>query len=188
MSELVVGSALTLEAVFSSQDEVTSDAWLTRSEATAAIARLTDGQKTALMKIARLYARTTPYDHQDLIHEAFARILAGRRKWPTYADTVLFLSGVIRSIAWEWRRVPALQAVDDSDVAAPERSANAAIDAARVVALFGDDPVAKKIVLAMMDGARGEELRAISGLDQLDYESKRKKIRRRIEKFFDVRR
>jgi hypothetical protein len=67
-----------------------------------------------------------------------------------------------------------------------ERNANAAIDAAKIVALFDDDPFARNMVAAMMDGARGEELQAISRLGKVAYESKRTKIRRRIEKFFDA--
>jgi RNA polymerase sigma-70 factor (ECF subfamily) len=175
-------------AALSPPDAAISDASmsLSRSEATAAIARLADGEKTALMKIARLYARATPYDHQDLIHEALARVIEGRRKWPRDADAVRFLGGVIRSIAWEWKSEAPPHAVHSTDVLAPQRSANAAIDAARVVALFDDDPAAKQIVLAIMDGARGEELRELSGLAQPEYESKRKKIRRRIEKFYNT--
>ena len=46
-----------------------------------ALASLSDGEKIALMKIARLYARKTPYDKEDLIQEAFARVLGGRRAW-----------------------------------------------------------------------------------------------------------
>ena len=38
------------------------------------------------------------------------------------------------------------------------------------------------LVIALLDGARGEELRELSGLNKTEYESKRAKIRRRIEK------
>jgi hypothetical protein len=58
----------------------------------------------------------------------------------------------------------------------------ASIDMAKIVAMFADDLVAQKIVIAMMEGARGEELQRSSGLGKVEYESKRKKIRRRIEK------
>jgi hypothetical protein len=44
--------------------------------------------------------------------------------------------------------------------------------------------MARKIVIAMMRGAKGAELQAFSGLDTADYESKRTNIRRRIENFF----
>jgi hypothetical protein len=40
------------------------------------------------------------------------------------------------------------------------------------------------IVRGMMEGARGQELQELSGLDGTDYESKRTKIRRRIEKLW----
>jgi hypothetical protein len=43
-----------------------------------ALASLSDGERIALVKIARLYARKTPYDKEDLIQEAFARVLSGR--------------------------------------------------------------------------------------------------------------
>ena len=62
------------------------------------------------------------------------------------------------------------------------RRANATIDAVKVIALFDDDPVAQAIVRGMMEGARGQELQDLSGLDKTDYESKRTKIRRRVEK------
>jgi DNA-directed RNA polymerase specialized sigma24 family protein len=157
---------------------------LCRVEST--LASLSDGEMIALMKIARLYARKTPYDREDLIQEAFARVLSGRRAWTKGTGPVLFLGGVIRSIAWEWKSEGPLDARPSTDLKMEERNANAAIDAAKIVTLFDDDAVARNMVAAMMDGARGEELQAISGLGKVAYESKRTKIRRRVEKFFDV--
>jgi RNA polymerase sigma-70 factor (ECF subfamily) len=167
-------------------DAVTSPriAVRSQSELVAAIAQLTAGEKIAIMKIARLYARGTPYDHEDLLHEAFARVLEGRRTWPSHIGATMFLGGVLRSIAWEWRydRRGETAAVD---AVTADGNAEAAIDAEKIVALFEDDPVAQRIVLAMMEGARGDELRAVSGLGKTEYESKRTKIRRRIDKVFD---
>jgi hypothetical protein len=151
-----------------------------------ALASLSDGEMIALMKIARVYARKTPYDKEDLIQEAFARVLSGRRTWTKGTGPVLFLGGVIRSIAWEWKNEGPLDVTSSTDLKIEERSANAVIDAAKIVALFEDDAIARNMVAAMMGGARGEELQAISGLGKVAYESKRTKIRRRIEKFFDV--
>jgi hypothetical protein len=159
---------------------------LSLSEVEHAIASLSHGERTALTKIARLYARKTPYDSEDLIQEAFARVLSGRRAWTKGTGPVLFLGGVIRSIAWEWKNEGPLDVTASTDLKIEERNANAAIDAAKIVALFDDDLVARNMVAAMMDGARGEELQAISGLGKIAYESKRTKIRRRVEKFFDV--
>jgi DNA-directed RNA polymerase specialized sigma24 family protein len=167
-------------------DAVTSPrmAVRTQPEAATAIAQLTAGEKIAIMKIARLYARGTPYDHEDLIHEAFARVLEGRRTWPRDISATTFLGGILRSIAWDWR-CDRRGETAPAGIASEEGNADAALDAEKILAIFEDDPVAKRIVLGMMEGARGEELMASSGLGGRAYESKRTKIRRRIEKFFD---
>lgn len=176
-----IGSAEMRGGAF--MDAVTSPRDASQPELVAAIAQLTAGEKIAIMKIARLYARGTPFDHDDLVHEAFARVLEGRRIWPGHLSAVRFFGGVLRSIAWEWRRdrheVPLVE------IATPPGAPDAALDAEKIVALFDDDPIAKRVVLAMMEGARGEELQAVSGLNRTEYQSKRTKIRRRIDKFFD---
>ena len=48
--------------------------------------------------------------------------------------------------------------------------------------LFEDDIVAQTIVEGILENMRGEELRALAGLDETAYESKRRLIRRRLEK------
>jgi hypothetical protein len=69
------------------------------------------------------------------------------------------------------------------DKGAGERGIMAVIEVKGIMSsLFGDDLIAQKIVMGMVDGERGEELEQASGLSPTEYESKRKKIRRRIEK------
>ncbi|HEY2134678.1 MAG TPA: hypothetical protein VGH49_02250 [Xanthobacteraceae bacterium] len=155
---------------------------LSAAEVAAAVRSLTSADKTALSKIARLYAKKTPYDYEDLLQEALCRVLAGTRVWPRDLPALPFLWGVVRSIAWEWKTELVDKATDGADVAAEERRANATIDVARIIALFDDDPVAQAIVRGMMEGARGQELQELSGLEKTEYESKRTKIRRRVEK------
>ena len=155
---------------------------LSPPEVARAVKALTAGEKTALIKLARLYARKTPYDHEDLVQEALTRVLDNRRIWPVGVSATIFLGGVIRSIAWEWKYQMQGEAADVGDEGVQERGTIARIDIAKIIALFDDDPVAQKIVMGMMDGARGEELLEASGLDPTEYESKRKKILRRIEK------
>jgi hypothetical protein len=159
---------------------------LSRAEAEKAILSLSDGEKTALVKIARVYARkrNTPYDQEDLIYEAYTRIIDERRKWPRGEPAIKFIGGVIVSIAWEWRNsLEVNQEQEAGDRGAEEQSTIARIDAKRIVDFFSDDPVAQTLVVAMIAGARGEELQTLSGLTNVEYESKRKKIRRRLEKF-----
>jgi DNA-directed RNA polymerase specialized sigma24 family protein len=158
---------------------------LSLAEAEAAIRALSDDEKAGLMTIARLYARKTPYDHEDLLQEALCRVLSGARAWPRELAALPFLWGVVRSIASEWKkkRKPPKIIPEGADPAGEERRAIAGLDVTKILALFDDDPAAQIIVRGMMDGARGQELQDLSGLDKTDYESKRTKIRRRIEKF-----
>src|SRR5262245_54577834 len=93
---------------------------LSASEAMQAIQALEDGEKTGLTKIARLYAGKTPYDHADLLQEAICRVLSGERKWPKGVPPVLFLGGVIRSIAWQWRQRELWSGREASDEASTE--------------------------------------------------------------------
>ena len=155
---------------------------LSPAEAAAAVRSLAAADKTALMKIARLYAKKTPYDHEDLLQEAICRVLGGARSWPRNVQALPFLWGVVRSIAWEWKTQAPDHAPDGADPQAEERRAIASLDAVKIVAVFDDDPVAQVIVRGMMDGARGQELQELSGLEKTEYESKRTKIRRRVEK------
>ncbi|HEY1545404.1 MAG TPA: hypothetical protein VGG01_23630 [Xanthobacteraceae bacterium] len=159
-----------------------SAAIMSLAEAGAAIRALSVADKTALMKLACLYAKKTPYDHEDLVQEAMCRVLSGARAWPRHVAAVPFLWGVLRSIAWEWKKEFVEREAEATDLDGEERRAIASLDVAKVLALFDDDPVAQIIVHGMMEGLRGEELQRLSGLDKTDYESKRTKIRRRIEK------
>jgi DNA-directed RNA polymerase specialized sigma24 family protein len=152
------------------------------AELIAILQVLTEADKIALMKIARLYARRTPFDPDDLLQEAICRALSGKRVWARGAPFLSFLVGVMRSIAWEWKSEPHREVVDAPDSRCGESAVMASIDMAKIVTMFADDLVAQKIVIGMMEGARGEELQSSSGLGKVEYESKRKKIRRRIEK------
>ena len=157
---------------------------LSPAEAGAAIRSLADADKIALLKVARLYAKKTPYDHEDLLQEAICRVLSGKRAWPRDLAPLPFLWGVVRSIAWEWRKETPDAPPDLGDPEGEERRAIASLDVAKIIALFDDDPAAQIIVRGMMEGARGQELQDLSGLDKTDYESKRTKIRRRVEKLW----
>jgi DNA-directed RNA polymerase specialized sigma24 family protein len=159
-----------------------SKAPLSHAELIAIIQALTEADKIALMKIARLYATRTPFDPDDLLQEAICRVLSGKRVWARGAPFLSFFVGVMRSIAWEWKNESHEEVVDAHDPRCGESPMLASIDMTKIVAMFADDLVAQKIVIGMMEGVRGEELQRSSGLGKVEYESKRRKIRRRIEK------
>ena len=95
---------------------------------------------------------------------------------------MVFLRGVMRSIASDWEPESLDDAVEVDEIGCVNHSAAALFDAQKMLALFDDDPIAQKIFVAMLEGAKGEELREISGLAPKDYETKRTKMRRRLEK------
>ena len=159
---------------------------LSRAEIESALRGLTAGDQTALMKAAQHWAklRRIPFDPDDLIQETICRALDGRRPWPRDRRAIEFLTGVIKSIAWEWKGLHD-EEIELGDEGAGERGVLAKIDLERIIALFDDDPIAQKMLVGMADGTRGEDIARAVGLSPTEYESKRKKIRRRIEKFIE---
>ena len=158
---------------------------LSHAELIAIIQALGDADRTVLMKIARFYARRSPFDHDDLLEEAICRVLSGQRVYARGTPVRSFLVGVMRSIAWEWKSENHEAVVDAADPRCGVSPMMASIDSGKIVEMLADDPVAQKIVLGMMEGVRGEELQRFSGLGKVEYESKRKKIRRRIGSLAD---
>jgi len=155
---LATGVMSTFASVLIEPDSTT----LSVQEVAAAVEALTDADKAALVKIARFYSQRSQYAHEDLIQEAICRVLEGRRAWPRELPGRVFLGGVMRSIAWEWKNELVDTETDASDDGAAERGANAWLDAKSIVAHFNDDPLAQRIVIRMMEGLWGEELEQAS--------------------------
>jgi hypothetical protein len=166
---------------------------LSEAEVRSEISSLTAGERTKLIKIASYYVwkgRISFEEPDEFVQEAICRVLAGIREWPRGLEKIRFLAGVIKSIAGDRKRALSRNvSIDDvkerevGDKGADERGIMAKIDLQRIVTShFEDDPIAGKIMLAMAEGAKGEDLKQASGLSPTEYESKRKKIRRRIEK------
>ena len=171
---------------------------LSEAEVRSEINSLTAGERTKLVKIARSYGRISFEEPDELVHEAICRILDGTRNWPRDLEKLRFLAGVIKSIAGDRKR--AGQALKRTVLLNEEREVGEArrglmdyegtearriranLDVKRIMTHFDDDPIAQKMLLGMADGTRGEDLEQASRLSPTEYESKRKKIRRRIEK------
>jgi DNA-directed RNA polymerase specialized sigma24 family protein len=170
-----------------------------RDELEDAIRNLSSADWGRLRKIAASYARSRPIEDEDLLQEAFRRTLGGGRKWPAGLDLVRFLAGAMKSIAHgelekaEVRPtlvpLPNDGGVDPPHPApSPEQAFAADQDAAAIKAailhLFEEDPTAQIIVEGIMEGMEGEELRELTELDKTTYQSKRRYIRRHIDRKF----
>ena len=129
---------------------------------------------------------------------------AESRTCPSHIDVVRFLAGTMRSIAHDesekcahrlvlvpfdtTSELPAEALATPDPVPVAETSMIAEEDAARVrravLALFDDDFQAQQIAKGIMEEITAEELRELTGLSSTAYNSKRRLIRRRIDKAF----
>lgn len=175
---------------------------LSRDEIDLAIRSFTPAQWARLKFVAKRYAFGRPIDPDDLFQEAFARAL-DTRQCPADLDVLTFLIGTMRSIvsgeAQKAKKHPTVvmsavvdeqgEPVDYPDLSPSAENnlideENAALVRRNVLALFDDDPDAQVIVEGEMDGWSAEELRAYTGLSQTAYDSKRRLIRRRLNKAY----
>lgn len=176
---------------------------LSRDDLAEAIRTLTAADWIRLNKAAASYAAGRPIAPKDLLQEAFARAMDGRQ-CPTNVTVVKFLAEAMRSIAHgegekvEHRLVLLSASASDETgqeaFAFPDASPNAeqcmvsdeTVEEIRsaILALFADDEHAQIIAEGLMDDIDGEDLRALCGLEATAYNSKRRLVRRRIEKAY----
>jgi DNA-directed RNA polymerase specialized sigma24 family protein len=174
---------------------------LSEDKIVQAIRALPTASWTRLRRVARVFCRGRPIEPEELLQEAFARAIDGSRNCPRDVDLVRFLTGAMRSIASgamkiltrqpDFRALPLMgddglaldppdpwptaeqQIISDQEVARIRRE---------VLDLFRDDLTAQVLVEGMMEGMDGEDLRATTDLSKVGFASKRRFIRRRIDK------
>ena len=162
-----------------------------------AIETMTDAQYGRVRKAAHLYAHH-PLEPDDLIQEAYARALIGSRTCPRDISIDRFLAEAIRSIAHgehekvENRRDEVAvhdDGMDESEAIMlrdPAPNAEEMLDYRgaqnQLLALFDGDEAAQLIVLGVMAGEQGQELREATGLNKTEFNSKRRYVRRKIDR------
>lgn len=174
-----------------------------RDEIVDAIRNLMPADWARLRKVAHRYSFGRPIEPDDLLQEGFLRALDSR-KCPKHVDVVKFLAEAMRSIAHgeaekaEYRLTLVSidktgdeqnQALDhkDPDPNSEETMVSeqdAALIRTALLALFDDDAIARDIVEGTMEDLSAEELRELTGLDKTAYDSKRRFIRRTIDKAY----
>jgi hypothetical protein len=179
---------------------------LTLVEVADKIRNLSDADCKKLEAIALLRSIGRPINHEDLLHEAYLRVLDGRRRCPRDVGIVKVLDQIMRSLAsgetktWsrEHGQMPALRKTEDTedvtltleyptDNLSPEdhllereRTAYAEQRFREFLASFYD-PDAQKILDGLLHGRRGPELQG--SMSATRYATLRTAIRRRIEQF-----
>jgi DNA-directed RNA polymerase specialized sigma24 family protein len=154
------------------------------AETALALELVTESDLLRLKAIARVHARGLPADvsWDDLLQEAFARVMSGSRKKPAGISMVAFLSGVMRSLRTQhWRRVQHESQLEPDDAAPdPERVFMAWQEMQSITRLFANDPVALQIVMGLAEGLSPEEIRKMGGICKTDYDSARRRMRRAL--------
>jgi DNA-directed RNA polymerase specialized sigma24 family protein len=155
-----------------------------------------------LKSIARLHARGLPPDvsWDDLLQEAFTRVIGGSRRKPTGVNMVAFLAGIMRSLrADHWRRArggpgaPQTLRIDhERDLSHQPELRDAGVDLEHSLiaqeqldslqALFAGDTVILGIIECLAEGHSPAQIRAILRISKTDYESGRKRLRRALLK------
>lgn len=155
-----------------------------------------------LKAIARLHARGLPADvtWDDLLQEAFTRVIGGSRRKPAGVNMVAFLAGVMRSLRHEhWRRAqggpaaPETLRIDhERDLsrrselrdrgADLEHSLLAQEQLEAIDRLFADDRIVRGILAGLGEGHSPRRIRATLKISKTDYDSARKRLRRTLLK------
>ncbi len=174
------------------------DKVLRPAETALALELVSDIDLLRLKTIARLHARGLPPDigWDDLLQEAFTRVITGQRVQPEGVTTVAFLAGIMRSLKAEHlRRVsksgghalrldPTVGGSRDLELCdpapSPERSLSARQELNAIERLFADDAVALQIIAGLGRGLSAEQIRAAEGISRVDYDSARRRMRRSL--------
>ena len=179
---------------------------LSAAEVAAAIRDLPEAGWHRLRKIARFRSRICPMEADDLLQTAFTRALSGERRCPAHVDVIRFLDEAMRSIASDsvktahrqeeaQSRRAGLRLVAPGDdetmdiLTGPPPSPEAVLaseqEATRIknaiLRLFDDDLTAQTIIEGDMEEMEAEEIRALADLNKVEYATKRRFIRRRID-------
>jgi len=152
-----------------------------------------------LKSIARLHARGLPPDvsWDDLLQEAFTRVLTNQRVKPDDVGMVAFLAGIMRSLRSDhirrarrgvrrddsrWLDRDEDEPLPDHEVLDPtadlERALIAADELDKIRQLFADDRQAQQIIDGLAEGLTAEQIRAQHQISRTDYDSARKRMRR----------
>lgn len=156
---------------------------------------MTDADWAKALRLARKNAARCRVEALDLLQEAFVRAIGGERRWPREVSLLIFLDGVMSSLAsqasesWKAGHRPA-QASDEllmgmeADAPSPEQVAASKRDdgafLARIHAAVEGDFQLQLLLEGIIDGLKGVELEHLVGIDAKALASLQRKFQRRI--------
>jgi DNA-directed RNA polymerase specialized sigma24 family protein len=163
-------------------------------EVARAFSRLGRADIVRLSYLSRIWAKRVDASlADDLLNEAIARALSGRRRWPTVIDLATFMAQSMRSIAHEWRLKRMREVVipvDDiallAPIALPVQEVEAGISQVRdrVAVAFEDDPLALAIFTARLEDQSPSATRERLAIDATQYDTALRRMQRRLAQLF----
>lgn len=195
-------------------DDPESEQLATPDEAMSAWRALSQEDKVRLGAFAEMEARfrqryAPGLTGKDLLNEAAVRVLEGKRNWPLRKIAFIgFMFGTVKSIAGDLKRTNEgklraaalteadLRTGDDANeginpienlsagLDTPETFALAEDQLAAIQSEFEDDETAWYVLECAMEGYRPREIRERLNLSDHEFDAARKRIARRIAKFF----
>ncbi|AMB46877.1 hypothetical protein [Methylobacterium sp. AMS5] len=156
-------------------------------EARIRLRRLRPAEAVRLGELARACARSvgSATEGAEILNEAIARVLEGRRRWPADLPVDVFFAEVMRSIAYELRqrawREPFLDDQTNPDVAVdPDHRAEVESVTTAVRRSLKDDPPALRLFELELAEMTCPEIQRKLGLDATAYDTLRRRFRRRL--------
>lgn len=169
-------------------------AHLSLGEVRRALDRLRQVDIVRLSVLARNWARGLGRrDADDLLNEAFDRVLSGRRPWPSDVAMPAFFNGVMRSIASQWRHEDMRETLilDHTDGASGEMEESPPADhelsdlLSRMRLALGDDPQARGIMEHILADSDREEAQAALRIGATSYDTARRRMIRHLFRMFN---
>ncbi len=162
---------------------------LSASEIRGALASLRRADILRLSMLARNWVRgLVRRDADDLLNEAFERVLAGRRPWPSDLATPAFLNGVMRSIASQWRHEDARELLIEDQEEGCASLSEGSLDPDhelsdlifRMHQALDEDPQARGVLEHILADSDRDEAQAALGIDATDYDTARRRMTRHM--------
>lgn len=168
----------------------------------AALNALTPAELLRLSKKSALHAPGTGTGGDDLLQEAIRRTLEpDGRKCPADVPVTVYLDNAMRSIAdgervKYAREAPAAGEKSDRSAAGATTDYSHSAEATVVVqdelertvegleAMFADDPQALAVLIGDMEGWSAQEIKKAESIDDTQYATARRRVRRAIERKF----
>lgn len=189
---ILPNAALESEAMTESENTIGTKKLATIADCAEALLHLSDAEWRRLDEMARLRAiGLKQVDGRDLLHDAIARMLEGKRKWPVDVPLLMFLRETMRSIASDlWRREEDVVVISDSELRVDhedtsidlEASANASETLAKIELMFKDDEHAVAVIAGKISGKSPREIQYETEMSVKQYATTLRRIRRRLNK------